>query len=190
MAITHPIPVPVLRQLLRLDPETGRLYWLPRGPEWFEDGGRNGAARSAKCWNSRYAETRALSVIDRRGYQKVAIFNRKYYVHRVVFALHFGRWPNGDTDHINGDKGDNRPINLREATRTENNMNSGSKGGTSRFRGVSWCSARDTWQAFFTGNDKRTRWIGFFPSEDAAARAYDRAVRNVHGEFARLNFPD
>jgi hypothetical protein len=32
--------------------------------------------------------------------------------------------------------------------------------------------------------------LGYFDSEEDAARAYDRAARMYHKEFAQLNFPN
>ena len=37
--------------------------------------------------------------------------------------MHFGEWPTYDVDHINGDRGDNRAVNLRSATRSQNCLN-------------------------------------------------------------------
>ena len=43
--------------------------------------------------------------------------------HRCVWALARGRFPPGQTDHLNGDRADNRIGNLREVTASENKTN-------------------------------------------------------------------
>lgn len=60
-----------------------------------------------------------------KGYIQVEIEGVAFKAHRVVFAMAYGKWPDEDIDHINGDPTDNRPINLREATGQENMANKG-----------------------------------------------------------------
>ena len=48
------------------------------------------------------------------------MFGKLIYAHRAAWAIHFGEWPKGEIDHINGDASDNRIINLRVVNRTEN----------------------------------------------------------------------
>jgi hypothetical protein len=60
---------------------------------------------------------------------------------------------------------------------------------TSRFKGVSWCEPRGKWVAQI-GSDARTKYLGGFSDEIAAAEAYDEAARRLFGEHAQLNFPD
>lgn len=91
-------------------------------------------------------------------------------------------------DHINGDPLDNRRCNLRLATLGENARNMRSRGGSSRFKGVTWHRPSASWYAFIRKDYKRT-FLGCFRDEEEAARAYDVAARTLHGEFARLNFP-
>ena len=53
-------------------------------------------------------------------------FNGKMYypfVHRLVWAVYYGRWPVGQLDHINGDRLDNHIENLREVSHSENQLN-------------------------------------------------------------------
>ena len=94
-----------------------------------------------------------------------------------------------ETDHINGDGLDNRRANLRNATHTQNgaNRHKRSTGTSSQYKGVSYRPAR--WEANINWQ-REHRYLGSFASEEEAARAYDEAAREVHGEFACLNFPE
>lgn len=64
------------------------------------------------------------------------------------------------------------------------------KSKTSVYRGVSWRPDQKKWQSQGPLSTKRHGHLGYFASEEAAARAYDAAARQHHGEFARLNFPE
>jgi hypothetical protein len=190
MAISHPIPVDVLRQLIWLDPETGKLYWLPRLPEFIECSIYN-ATRVCAAWNAKWAGTEALATPDKDGYLSGRIFNHRYKAHRVVFALHTGTWPLNEIDHVNGDTSYNRPENLREATRSQNTANRRSRqfqSRTSGMKGVYWASHANMWRVECRQRDGERWHVGYFRNETDAARAYDRAAREMHGEFARLNF--
>jgi hypothetical protein len=113
------ISLEYLHQCLRLDVESGHLYWLRRPPEHF-------AARGAfTLFEGKYAGRRADADRYRQnGYARVRIsVNRAKYgvsAHRIAFALANGRWPDMVVDHIDGDRTNNRPGNLREVTQGEN----------------------------------------------------------------------
>lgn len=187
MAISHPIPIDVLRQLIRLDPETGRLYWLTRSAGMFSGTIRQSAAHKCAAWNARYAETEALTAPNNHGHRKGFIDSRHYYAHSVVFALVNGRWA-AEIDHIDRDRGNNKPSNLREACRAENLRNKRSHGGSSKYKGVSWVKRRLRWQASAGFNGKKI-FLGTYDTEEGAAKAYDRFATEHFGEFARLNLP-
>lgn len=181
------LPCPtVLRLLLRYEPETGKLFWRRRAPIWFKDGGANGRDKSCAIWNGRYADNPVTLQDNGHGYKHFTLTGRPAYAHRVIFAIVHGRWPD-EVDHINGVRDDNRACNLREASRHENARNVRSRGRTSKYLGVSWHSAKGAWRAVVTVNGRAIH-AGYFPSEETAARAYDRAARASYGEFARPNF--
>lgn len=96
-----------------------------------------------------------------------------------------------DIDHINGNTLDNRKSNLRIATRSQNLMNSGvGARNTSGYKGVS-PSGRPS--APFLAQVvvmQKAKNLGRFRSAEEAARAYDKAAKELFGEFARLNFPE
>lgn len=90
-------------------------------------------------------------------------------------------------DHVNGNKLDNRRANLRVATLAQNGHNRGKNpNGTSGFKGVSFCKQTGRWTAKILANG-RTRWLGRHDTAEEAARAYDIAAQELHGEFARPN---
>jgi hypothetical protein len=108
-------------------------------------------------------------------------------LHRAIINAPKGLY----VDHINGDTLDNRRANLRIATNSQNQANRiRLKSGTSsRYRGVTWNKASQKWQAGIKCNLKSTH-LGLFESEEEAARAYDRAAREMFGSFARPNFEE
>ena len=89
-------------------------------------------------------------------------------------------------DHRNGDGLDNRSSNLREATPSQNMWNRRRASGASGFKGVS--KRGRNWRARIKVCDKEV-YLGMYAVQEDAARAYDMAARELHGEFATLNFP-
>lgn len=112
----------VLRQLLRYDPETGKLFWRERGPEWFTDGFRT-AQGNCNIWNARYAGSEAFTSADRRGCKMGRIGNAPpYLAHRVIWKIVTGVEP-AVIDHLDGDPGNNRFSNLRSVDTSTNGKN-------------------------------------------------------------------
>ena len=90
-------------------------------------------------------------------------------------------------DHRDGDGLNNRRSNLRRATFEENGRNRcGNHISTSKYRGV--FKHKNRWIAQIKYG-RKSRHIGSFVDEIAAARAYDSVAFAVFGDFARLNFP-
>jgi len=94
-------------------------------------------------------------------------------------------------DHINYNGLDNRKANLRLATRTQNNRHKirTRNPGTSKYKGVSWNTQRKRWVVKIMA-DRKAISIGYFKNEIKAAKAYDKAAKIYHGDFAGLNFPE
>ena len=103
-----------------------------------------------------------------------------------------------EVDHINHNTLDNRRCNLRVCTVSENRRNgrkqAQSKG---RYKGVVY-HAHGThngqrsggvvkrWRAYTRVLGKRI-WLGYYATEDDAARAYNDYARKAFGEYACLN---
>lgn len=178
-----PLPTPgQLRQLLRYEAETGKLFWRERGIEWFADGGHT-AAHNCAAWNKKYAGTEALAAISTNGYRYGRVFRMRVAAHRAIWAMAHGEWPAGDLDHINCVKTDNRLENLRVVSHEENMRNvPRRRDNVSGITGVHWQSRRGKWRAEIQGER-----LGMFDSleEAAAARAVAMRLRGFHANHGQ-----
>lgn len=106
-------------------------------------------------------------------------------MHREILKLNKNN--KFDVDHINGNKLDNRKINLRICTRSENQYNRKiSKNNTSGYKGVSWHEGSNKWYARICLNYKSI-FLGAFDSKELAAKAYNSAALKNNPNFAKLN---
>jgi len=106
-------------------------------------------------------------------------------MHRIILGV----TDDAQVDHIDGDCTNNKRDNLRICDNVENCRNRRKRSGSfSPFKGVGWKKTTRRWYAAIKA-EGRSIHLGYFGSEDAAARAYDKAALQHFGEFARLNFP-
>jgi hypothetical protein len=160
-----------LRELLRYDPESGHLYWRSREPHQFR-----GSHPEWECarWNTRYAGRKAGTITD--GYVVLRLDGRGYRAHRVAWALHFGVWPDGELDHENRIRFDNRISNLREAPRPVNMKNlPRRRDNKTGVTGVKWCRNERKYKVRIGKTH-----LGTFDDFDAAV-ATRRAAEIEHG---------
>ncbi len=126
-------------------------------------------------------------LLETGGKTYVAMFNEGVILsmHRFIMAA-----PKGTiVDHKDRDGLNNTRGNLRFATHSQNCCNRRmTKRGASKYRGVSITKTPGKWQALIYFNGKRI-YLGLFTDEEAAARAYDKAAKELHKDFAVLNFP-
>lgn len=146
------------RELLSYDPESGILTWrVSRG---------------------RVSAGHVAGYAAHNGYSGIRIDGRCYYAHRVIFAWMTGRSPEF-VDHINGARSDNRWVNLREVTRSENGMNmkvpSTNKSGVI---GVFWNKGKGKWTAKIK-RQQRTTNLGHFERLSDAVSARREAEKRL-----------
>lgn len=172
------LPSPeVVRQRLRYEPETGKLFW-------------NACESQPPQWNGKWAGKEAFTTIGKNGYKAGRINWRLYYAHRVAWVIANGQWPAGQIDHINGDRTDNRIANLRECIPTENNMNAAlPSNNTSGHIGVSLDKRSGRWEAHIgmPGTGRKLS-LGLFDSMDfaiVARKAAERAL-GYHRNHGRV----
>jgi len=167
-----------IRENLRYDPETGHLWWIKLSECKF---GRRDLDKPVGTYSKGYLQ---FFLPTSKGKRKIL------QVHRVAFFLYYDYWPEGLIDHINMVRGDNRIENLRVATYQQNNVNSRSqKNSLSSYKGAYFVKSTGKWRSCVGFNNKVLSF-GTYASEEEAARAYDKAARELFGDYARLNFPD
>ncbi len=108
---------------------------------------------------------------------------------RILMHRQLIRPPKGCViDHVSGSGLDNRRANLRLATVAQNAWNAGGRGARSGYKGVWLAKDKGLWRASIVCCGER-KHLGYFRDKRDAAKAYDRAAREYHGEFAVPNFP-
>jgi hypothetical protein len=117
----------------------------------------------------------------------VSISGAFYRVHRIVFFMHYGYEPEFGVDHIDCNRKNNRPSNLRPATDQQNVGNikpprhntSGFKGVYRHSRGAKWCAQ--------IKRNGQTIYLGVFDTPEGAAEAYATAATKHFGTYARTS---
>ena len=154
--------------LINYNPLTGEMTWK-QGGRGIKKGGLVGSVKSD-------------------GYIGIGVsVNKKFKLlkgHRVAWYLFYKELPNV-VDHKNGDRADNRIINLRSCTQQENLRNSKQRTGSkSKYKGVSWNSRVNKWQAKICV-DYHSTHLGYFSKEEEAKEAYENKAKEIFKEFKK-----
>lgn len=114
-----------------------------------------------------------------RGYSVLAVDGVLYRAHRLAWFYVTGAWPQGEVDHINGQRADNRFLNLRVVTGAINSQNRRRANGNSRTGLLGVYPHKTGFQARIMVSGSR-RHLGTFQTAEAAHAAYLAAKRQVH----------
>ena len=153
------------------DANTGEFIWSKK-PK---------SAYASDYFNSKFAN-KIAGRVKNKGYIEICISieGRQYTIkaHQLAFYIANGFIHDGDIDHINQIKHDNRACNLRAVTRSENLRNSTksirNKSGTT---GVCFATKAGKWLAQATINGKNKQ-IGYFENKHDAIFAVEQARKN------------
>lgn len=158
-----------IKAALLYDPETGRFTWLPRTV-----GKPRGTPWAGKEAGSIWRANKNVS------YVVISLFGVKYFAHRLAFFYMTGRWPHPCVDHIDGDGLNNAWLNLREATKSLNSLNTSRRGKAGQPIGVQFDQRRGKFSSRLR-RDGVTRWLGYHETEAAAVAARDAALAAYQG---------
>lgn len=161
-----PIDVELMNELFFLDEKTGSLI-----------------RRVTRAPNAKAGDV--VGTVDGKGYLHVSVDRKFIRLHRIVFLMHYG-WEPHQIDHINTDKQDNRPENLRPTTSRQNSGNiNPPKHNTSGVKGVSKNGKTGFWHAQIKIDGKQT-YLGRSYDIAEAKKLYEDGAKKHFGDYARL----
>lgn len=144
------------KEYLKYDKDTGEFTWIKK----------NGYKMEINC---------KAGGINSRGYLVIAFKNRRYSVHRLVWFFEKGIWPKKIIDHINGNKLDNRIVNLREVTARQNNLNQ-KRHRAGKLVGAHFNVVSGKWSSSIA-IDGKSIFLGNYDSELKAHNAYMKKLK-------------
>lgn len=151
-----------LKELMHYDPETGVF-----------------TRKVQTC--SRVKVGMQAGTKDRHGHFLCLVDGKRYSLHRLAWLYVTGSMPNGEIDHISGDKSDNRFSNLRDVSHFENMQNvvRPSSNNKTGFLGVVPRKGTSAFMARIRIDGKNVH-LGTFDSPEKAHEAYVAAKRQFH----------
>ena len=149
-----------IRKVLEYNKETGKFMWKVRVNSKVPSGANAGTPQN-------------------NGYILITIKTKKHLAHRLAWFFEHGEFPNGNIDHINGVRTDNRIVNLRVVTTSENQHNQRKPRAGNPYLGVSAVKGTKYWQAHIASNGKQKN-LGRFKTPEEARDVYIEAKKVWH----------
>ncbi len=156
-----------LQSILLYNPETGAFFWRKK---------RLGILK-----------TRRAGSFYSNGYRRICIDYTVYLEHRLAFLYMTGEFPENHVDHIDGNRANNKWVNLREATPVINGKNQKmAVNNVSGITGVRWKENDLRWVAYIQSNKKQI-FLGCFENlfDAACARKSAQLKYQFHENHGR-----
>lgn len=154
-----------LRSVLRYDKDSGQFYWLVSNNQ----AGVGGEAG----WRN-----------PKTGYLLIKVLGHKFMAHRLAWLYVTGEWPVDRIDHQDTNRGNNKWDNLRGADNSKNRANTHVR--PDNILGVKGVRLHETGRYHARICERgKFRSLGLHDTAEKAKSAYERAAREIFGEFAR-----
>jgi hypothetical protein len=150
----------ILKNLLYYNPDNGIFTW------------KNTLSNRVKIGDIAGTKMQSGEIV-------IGIDGKRYFAHRLAWFYIHGTWPKKLIDHINTIRSDNRIVNLREATKSENGQNrkKSNSNNPNNLLGVSRHYKK--YAAKITIN-RNLIHLGTFDTPELAHQAYLEAKRQLH----------
>ena len=167
-----------LHECFHLDIENGLLTYKERPDYHFS------SRKGAKISNAKNVG-KTVGYIESCGYLSASLCGKRHLVHRIVWKMVYGTDAELSIDHIDQNRTNNAPSNLRLATKSENarNVSSARSSSKSGVLGVHFSQRLNKWRAEICIN-KKNIYLGLFNDLESAKEAYLEAKKKYHGEFS------
>lgn len=142
----------LLKSLVSYDPKTGAFVWL-------------------KTMGFKIKGERAGTYNKKTGRGQIAINRKRYPTSRLAWFYMTGSWPKNEIDHIDRNPSNDTFGNLRDVTKSQNEMNK-------LARGYHFCATSKKWVARYVIRGKVTH-VGYFNTEQQAKTAYKEAIAKL-----------
>lgn len=155
-----------LKELLHYCPETGVFTWLKTNQNHQKLVGKEAGS------------------INYKGYRKIQIDKKIYPAHKLVWLYLYGEFPEEMLDHINNNRSDNRLVNLRHCSISQNACNR--RKGTNNKSGhknVYFRPDTGKWHVEIRKNKKRYR-AGCYQSIEEAAKIAQQLRDELHKDYS------
>lgn len=122
-----------------------------------------------------------VGTVNKDGYLIIRVEGERIMAHRLAWAFHYGRFPEGEIDHRNGIRDANWVKNLRETVHVVNQQNQRKAHANSKtgLLGASLHKASGKYRSQIRVDGKQTL-LGLFATPEEAHEAYLRAKRKLH----------
>lgn len=127
----------------------------------------------------------SIHMVSGRSHRRVGYKGKNYYISRIIFLMFHGYLPEY-VAYIDGNSSNTRIENLREANNSQVQcFTRKSKNNTSGYKGVTPYKLTGKYIAQISKNRKHYH-LGLFDTAEEAYKAYCKAAKKLHGEFARV----
>lgn len=145
--------------------DSGKLYWKIKPCKNIDNGQEAGG-------------------IHILGYHRIAYNRKRYATHRLIWIYHNGKIPNNYTiDHIDRNKLNNKIENLRLATKSQQQWNTGIMNtNNTGIIGVCWSKSSNKWHAYI--NKKGHKRLDKFFSDINDAIIWRETMKTMLHEYS------
>lgn len=172
----------IIKAFFDYDPDTGEVAWKDWvSPGWYK-----------QEWSyNKFMQEKAGNLVNFYEHNSGYLFSstpdqQTVYAHQIVWVLNYGKMPDCQIDHIDGNPKNNSVENLRDVPNKINQRNrKKAKNNSSGVTGVSWNKRAKKWKASIMFDGKES-YLGYYNTIGEASQARQKFIEdNDHIGFTK-----